>query len=124
MTFTPLASSSHGNAYVVSDGVTSILLECGLSFKKMQKAMDYNLAGISACLVSHEHKDHAGCYMDLIKSGIPVFASEGTMEALNCDLIQTLEERQELRDAGRSPIRNISRCRRAFRIPDPQPCGW
>lgn len=96
MTFTPLASSSHGNAYVVSDGLTSILLECGLSFKKLQKAMDYNLSGISACLVSHEHKDHAGCYMDLIKSGIPVCASEGTMEALNCDLIQSMEERQEV----------------------------
>lgn len=96
MIFTPLASSSRGNAYVVSDGSTSILLECGLSFKKLQKAMDFNLADLSACLVSHEHKDHAGCYMDLIKSGIPVYASEGTIEALDCDLIQPLEERQEV----------------------------
>ena len=29
MTFTSLASSSHGNCYVVSDGQTAILLECG-----------------------------------------------------------------------------------------------
>lgn len=96
MTFTPLASSSHGNAYVVSDGATSILLECGLSFKKLQKALGFDVGGIAACLISHEHKDHAGCYMELIKSGIPVFASEGTVEVLDCDLIQTMEERQEV----------------------------
>ena len=54
------------------------------------------MGGIAACLISHEHKDHAGCYMELIKSGIPVFASEGTVEVLDCDLIQTMEERQEV----------------------------
>ena len=96
MTFTPLASSSHGNAYVVSDGTTSILLECGLSFKKLQKALGFDIGGIVACLISHEHKDHAGCYMDLIKSGIPVYASEGTAVALDCELIEPLEERQEV----------------------------
>ena len=59
MTFTSLASSSKGNAYVVSDGETTLLLECGLTFKELQKRLGYGVAGITACLVSHEHQDHA-----------------------------------------------------------------
>ena len=82
MTFTSLASSSHGNCYVVSDGQTVILLECGISFRKIKKGLGFDLSNIRACLVSHEHKDHAKSVMDLIKSGVEVFASEGTADAV------------------------------------------
>ena len=48
MTFTSLASSSRGNAYVVSDGETTLLLECGLSFRELQKRLGYGVADITA----------------------------------------------------------------------------
>jgi len=70
MTFTSLASSSHGNCYVVSDGKTTILLECGISFRRIKKGLGFDLSNIRACLVSHEHKDHAKSVMDFIKSGV------------------------------------------------------
>ena len=95
MTFTSLASSSHGNCYVVSDGQTVILLECGISFRKIKKGLGFDLSNIRACLVSHEHKDHAKSVMDLIKSGVEVFASEGTADALGCDLITTVADRAQ-----------------------------
>lgn len=91
MTFTSLASSSHGNCYVVSDGWTSILLECGISFRRIKKGLGFDLSAIRGCLVSHEHKDHAKCVMDMIKSGVEVFASGGTAEALDCGLITPVE---------------------------------
>lgn len=91
MTFTSLASSSHGNCYVVSDGETAILLECGISFRRIKKELGFDLSAVRACLVSHEHKDHAKSVMDLIKSGVEVFASEGTAEALDCALITPVE---------------------------------
>ena len=69
MTFTSLASSSRGNAYVVSDGETTLLLECGLSFKELQKRLGYGVADITACLVSHEHQDHAKAAAQMLKSG-------------------------------------------------------
>ena len=87
MTFTSLASSSRGNCYVASDGETAILLECGISFRRIKKELGFDLSTIRGCLVSHEHKDHAKSVMDMIKSGIEVFASEGTAEALDCALI-------------------------------------
>lgn len=94
MKFIPLASSSHGNAYLVDDGASRILIECGVSFKKLQKLTGFGLAGIQGCLLSHEHKDHAKCYLGLIKSGIPVYSSEGTAAALECELLTTVEERE------------------------------
>lgn len=97
MIFTSLASSSHGNCYVVSDGETSILLECGISFRRIKKGLGFDLSAIRACLVSHEHKDHAKSIMDMIKSGVEVFASEGTADALGCDLITPAADRVQLR---------------------------
>jgi len=97
MTFTSLASSSRGNCYIVSDGETSILLECGISFRKIQKNFGFDLSKIRACLVSHEHQDHAKSVMDMIKSGVEVFTSEGTAEALDCALITPVEAGAQFR---------------------------
>ena len=97
MTFTSLASSSRGNCYIVSDGKTAILLECGLRFSQLKKRMGSQLREICACLVSHEHKDHSRCFMDLIQSGVEVFASEGTADALQCGLLSTIEAGKQFR---------------------------
>ena len=92
MMFQALASSSHGNAYLVSDGFTSILLECGLSHRRLKKAAGFSLSEVSACFVSHEHRDHAACCLDLLKDGVEVFASAGTAAALGCGEISIVED--------------------------------
>lgn len=83
MIFQSLASSSEGNAYLLSDGMTQILLECGLSHKKLQQACGFKLTGLHAVLVSHEHKDHCKCVEKLLASAIPVYLSQGTARALD-----------------------------------------
>ena len=85
MKFEALASSSHGNAYVVSDQDTRILLECGVSYRKLKTLCGFSTADLSACLISHEHKDHSACVRDLLGAGIPVYMSSGTAEALALD---------------------------------------
>lgn len=85
MRFESLASSSHGNAYIVSDRETRILLECGISRRKLQQLSGFRLSDISACMVSHEHKDHSGCVADLLAGGMPVYMSEGTAVALGLE---------------------------------------
>lgn len=82
MIFQSLASSSSGNAYLVSDGQTNILIECGLTHKKLQQACGFKLTSLDAVLISHEHKDHSQCVEQLLKSGIPVYLSQGTARAL------------------------------------------
>lgn len=82
MIFEAFASSSAGNCYAVSDMETRILLECGVTFKKLQELTGFSISTFQACLVSHEHKDHAKAAAELIKRGVPVYMSRGTAEAL------------------------------------------
>lgn len=95
MKFKSLASSSHGNAYIVSDGETRILLECGIPLKKLQKAAGFALSEIRACLVSHEHKDHAKSVPDLIARGMEIYMSEGTAEALGVEAVSIVESMEQ-----------------------------
>jgi len=48
-------SSSKGNAYKVSDGKTSLLIECGLTFKKLQEKSNFTLSQVVGCLITHAH---------------------------------------------------------------------
>lgn len=82
MKFEAFASSSSGNAYLASDGMTKILIECGLTHKKLQKAVGFSLNDISGCLISHCHNDHSKCAKQLLKDCIPVYMTRGTAEAL------------------------------------------
>lgn len=95
MRFEALASSSSGNAYIVSDRDTRILLECGISHKQLQKLSGFSLSEIRACLVSHEHKDHAKSVEALIKDGMEVYMSQGTADALETDAVTVVESMEQ-----------------------------
>ena len=91
MKFKALASSSSGNAYVVSDEETHVLLECGISHSKLQKLSGFSLSEFQACLVTHEHKDHAKSVAELISRGMAVYMSQGTAEAMETDGAELIE---------------------------------
>lgn len=100
MNFQSLASSSEGNAYLVDDGMTHILIECGLSHKKLQQKCGFKLSSLHGVLVSHEHKDHSNCVEKILASGIPVYLSQGTARALELpekllDLATEMEKGQQ-----------------------------
>lgn len=95
MRFEALASSSAGNAYIVSDRDTRILLECGVSHKKLQKLSGFSLSEFRACLVSHEHKDHSKSVEQLLKDGMEIYMSQGTAEALGTDGVQLIENMEQ-----------------------------
>lgn len=77
-----IGSGSSGNCYLVDINDTKILLECGLTFKKIQKALNYRVSAIDFCLVTHEHMDHAKAVKDLMKAGVDCYMTKGTAEAL------------------------------------------
>ncbi|WP_312694083.1 MBL fold metallo-hydrolase [Caproiciproducens sp.] len=76
-----IGSGSSGNCYRIDDGKTALLLECGLSLKKIKAGCNYDLSSISGCLVTHEHGDHILAANDLMKSGIDVYMTKGTAVA-------------------------------------------
>lgn len=75
-------SGSSGNCYFANINGDKILLEAGLPYKKIQKAMDYKVYELEGCLVTHEHMDHAKAVKDLLKSSVDCYLSQGTIEAL------------------------------------------
>lgn len=74
-------SNSDGNSYVITDGERSLMLEAGISLKKMN---DVDWQSVDGCLITHEHGDHKKYVNELIKqTGMDVFLSAGTQEVLN-----------------------------------------
>jgi phosphoribosyl 1,2-cyclic phosphodiesterase len=83
MIFTPLASSSRGNAYTLdSPGVAPLLLECGIPIKQLREKLGFSTTGLAGCLVSHAHMDHAKAVKDLIKAGVDCYMHKDTAAAL------------------------------------------
>jgi phosphoribosyl 1,2-cyclic phosphodiesterase len=82
ITIKPLASSSKGNAYWITDGQTPLLLECGIPFRQIQIETGFQTSSIVGCLVTHEHLDHCRSTNDVMKAGIDCYLTKGTSEAL------------------------------------------
>lgn len=55
MNIKSLASSSAGNCYLIDDGKSRLLLDCGISIKKIKGGADFNFSNISGCLCTHQH---------------------------------------------------------------------
>lgn len=84
MNFKQHYSSSSANLYTVSAANgKKLLVECGCKWPKIQKALNFDLSDIVGCLVSHEHADHSHAIKEVMKAGIDVYASEGTLSKLN-----------------------------------------
>lgn len=77
-----LASGSAGNCYRISDGDTSLLLDAGISIKRIREGCGYNLRGISGCLVTHSHGDHTRAVRDLLAVAVPVYMPQGEIDAM------------------------------------------
>ncbi|MFT8362946.1 MAG: MBL fold metallo-hydrolase [Sporolactobacillus sp.] len=77
-----LASGSKGNAYRITDGYTSLLLECGIPYREIQKGFDFHMSDVAGCLITHEHGDHSKSVKDVMKGAVDIYASEGTFSQL------------------------------------------
>ena len=81
--FCPLFSSSKGNSIYLSGGGTSLLIDAGVSYRRLSRALlDLDIApeSIGAILITHEHSDHIkGLPVLLNWLDIPVYASPETL---------------------------------------------
>lgn len=77
-----ISSSSAGNCYILENESEALILEAGVSAKRVKIALGFNTSKVVGCLISHEHGDHAKYAGELENSGITVYASKGTIEAI------------------------------------------
>lgn len=92
-----LASGSSGNAYTISDGVTTLLLDAGIPLKEIQVGTGFKVPQLAGAFVTHEHMDHSKAVKELARLGVDIYASRGTLEACGLDghryhVVRSLEE--------------------------------
>ena len=81
-----LARSSTGNATYVESEKGSLLVDVGLTGKKMEdlfSQIDRDMKNLNGILVTHEHSDHIkGLGVIARRYGLPVYANEKTSSAI------------------------------------------
>ncbi len=127
--FYSLFSGSSGNSLFVKTENTNLLVDIGVSSKKVENALstlNFDPANLDGILITHEHTDHVqGLGTFAKKYNIPVFVNQKTLDAMpkqkdkipeqNIHLF-TIEEKFEINDLKIKP----------FSIPHDaaNPCGF
>ncbi|MCF0127613.1 MAG: MBL fold metallo-hydrolase [Pseudobutyrivibrio sp.] len=86
MDFFSIASGSSGNCICVGDESTHIMIDAGISGKRIEAGLnlyDYTTREMAGILVTHEHSDHvSGLGVLARKYHLPIYATAGTIRAL------------------------------------------
>jgi phosphoribosyl 1,2-cyclic phosphodiesterase len=84
MKFAVLGSGSGGNAYLVREGPTLVLLDAGFSYRQIKvrlALLGVSPEDLSAVVLTHEHIDHSrGLAVFFRRQSIPLYATSGTLE--------------------------------------------
>ncbi|PYG87182.1 phosphoribosyl 1,2-cyclic phosphodiesterase [Ruminiclostridium sufflavum DSM 19573] len=127
--FCSLFSGSSGNALFIGTDKTKLLIDAGLSGKRILEALcsiGENPAELNAILISHEHIDHVrGAGILSRKQDIPIYANESTWCAMEKGLGPVrLENRVAFCTENEFEIGDI--CIKPFSIPHDaaEPVGY
>ena len=69
-----LGSSSSGNCYILDNGKEALILEAGVRFQEVKKALGCNLRKVVGCLITHRHQDHAKYIKAMVDNGFYTLA--------------------------------------------------
>lgn len=90
-----ISSGSIGNCYAIEINDRFLLLDCGVSYHDISKALNFKMSRIVGCLLTHEHGDHCKAAKELIRRGIKVYASKGTESKVpGCQIIEPHKDYQ------------------------------
>ncbi len=81
-----IASGSSGNCIYIGSDKTHILIDTGISRKRISEGLkkaELDMSDIDAVLVTHEHSDHIkGLGVISRKDNIPIYTTKGTWEGI------------------------------------------
>ena len=127
--FCSLYSGSTGNCLLVQTKETNILIDAGISQKKIQSALEsfsLSFEDINAIVVTHEHSDHVQNVGSISKKyNIPVFINIETLNAIPAQKDKILDENKKIFIPNKHfKIKDLEL--RGFNIPHDavNPCGF
>lgn len=74
-------SGSDGNCYVLHNKNEALVLEAGVSIKKVVDILG-GVSKIKGCLITHEHNDHAKYMEQFMKRGVQCYCTSGTSKGI------------------------------------------
>jgi len=97
MRYSILASGSTGNSFFIATEQTRLLLDVGLSCKKIEGLLNQigeNPADLDGILITHEHSDHIrGLGVMAKRYQLPIYCNQATWKAIST-VIKDLDESQ------------------------------
>ena len=106
-----IASGSSGNCTFVEQNDTVILVDAGISLKRIEEglnAAERTGRDISGILITHEHNDHIkGLGVLLRKYDIPVYTTEGTLKGISACRNMGKYDGSLFREVGKNDIISI-----------------
>lgn len=71
-----IASGSGGNMYLIEDRGHQLIVEVGLRFSEIKKAMGFDFSKVDGVLVSHQHEDHSKSMLEIANMGFKIACSK------------------------------------------------
>jgi len=78
MKLTCLGSSSSGNCYLIHNQNECLVVEAGIPFFEVSKALKFDISIITGLAYSHDHQDHSKYWKEFQKRGIGVLSTSIT----------------------------------------------
>ena len=129
LNFCSLYSGSSGNSLFVQTENTRILIDAGVSSKKIEeglKSIDVEPSSIDAILITHEHSDHVqGLGTFSKKFNTPIYANQETIDNMQNQILKISEKNiKKFKVADKFSIGDIDI--KSFSIPHDaaNPCGF
>ncbi len=108
-----IASGSSGNCICVGDSSSHIMIDAGISGKRIEAGMNtygYTTGDMDGILITHEHSDHI-CGLGVVarKYGVPIYGTKGTLDKIRATtglgkidsgLFREIEKEQEFTVGG------------------------
>lgn len=104
LSFCSFSSGSSGNSYLVKTEHTAILVDAGISGKRIYEGLEHTATPkeqLAALMITHEHSDHTKSIRTLMKKikSMKVYANAMTWEQISS---QVCEEQREVFETGDS----------------------
>ena len=88
MEFVSISSGSSGNCIYVGSDNTHLLIDAGISGKRIEAGLNdvgLKTSEMDGILITHEHADHIGSLGVIARRyGLPIYATSGTIDGIKC----------------------------------------